>query len=233
MQLILGGTSDTHRYMKDCPKKYIISVATDYGYKLFSSLYGANKVKLVRFDNNLLADFIKQEHITSIVDTTHPFATEITKTAKLICGELGIRYTDRKRFVDIPDECKNYERKYIATDWTDAAGASILKVAKNPLFTIGSKNIHLFTPYLKNAVVRVLNDESSINICLNLGIKRERLIAKRGPFTIEDNISLINKYKVDCLITKLSGVAGGFNEKLSAGIACGINILIVLPQPLP
>ena len=49
----------------------------------------------------------------------------------------------------------------------------------------------------------------------------------KGPFTEEINIATYRQYDIDLLITKESGVAGGFLEKINACKALNIPAVII------
>jgi len=49
----------------------------------------------------------------------------------------------------------------------------------------------------------------------------------QGPFSEEMNRAMLSFTKADILVTKESGVAGGFPEKLSAAKALGVTVAVV------
>ncbi|VAX32501.1 hypothetical protein MNBD_NITROSPIRAE03-886, partial [hydrothermal vent metagenome] len=67
----------------------------------------------------------------------------------------------------------------------------------------------------------------SVRACLDAGVRRQHIIAMQGPFSAELNIALIRQYGIDCLVTKRTGRAGGFYEKIEAARECGIWVVVV------
>lgn len=65
----------------------------------------------------------------------------------------------------------------------------------------------------------------------SLGIPPRHVIAMQGPFSFELNCALIRDLDIACMVTKASGAAGGFDEKVDAARACGIR-LVVLHRPV-
>lgn len=225
MILLLGGTSDTHDYLAAADTvDIIISVATDYGYKLFSEKYPHLKVIKTRFTEDALCDFLELNNITLVVDTTHPYAVEITKTAINVCSVLNIRYLDKMRTMAYEH---SYEKMSFHVSWRDA----LEYIQKNnllpALFTIGSKHLHEFKPVLNNSVVRVLDSEDSVNTALELGVVKDRIIAAKGPFSHEENLNAVIKASAKCIVSKMSGKKGGFSEKVSAAQSAGIEIVVI------
>jgi precorrin-2 dehydrogenase/sirohydrochlorin ferrochelatase/precorrin-6A/cobalt-precorrin-6A reductase len=49
----------------------------------------------------------------------------------------------------------------------------------------------------------------------------------QGPFSHEMNVATIKTRNISALVTKESGAAGGFPEKLSAAKACGAKLIVI------
>jgi precorrin-3B C17-methyltransferase len=49
----------------------------------------------------------------------------------------------------------------------------------------------------------------------------------QGPFSTELNVALWSNWKVDCVVTKESGDAGGFQSKVDAARKLGIPLIVV------
>ena len=55
----------------------------------------------------------------------------------------------------------------------------------------------------------------------------KNIIAMQGPFSLDMNISTIKYCNADVIITKQSGVAGGYDEKIQASKHCNISCIII------
>ncbi|MGN1180095.1 MAG: precorrin-6Y C5,15-methyltransferase (decarboxylating) subunit CbiT, partial [Suilimivivens sp.] len=75
--------------------------------------------------------------------------------------------------------------------------------------------------------VRVLPGLESLSLCMEQGIKGKQIIAMQGPFTIEMNEAMIRQYGISYLVTKQSGVSGGYFEKLEAAKKTGISVFAI------
>jgi precorrin-6A/cobalt-precorrin-6A reductase len=102
------------------------------------------------------------------------------------------------------------------------------------LLTTGSRNL---APYAEAALrtgvpfaVRVLDAPESLAACRTAGIPDERIIAGRGPFSVEENLDAIRRFGIGVIVTKESGLAGGFDAKLAAARRADCQ-LIVLSRP--
>jgi precorrin-3B C17-methyltransferase len=100
----------------------------------------------------------------------------------------------------------------------------------------GSKDLATFmrTPGAagKQWFVRQTAEPELIERALALGIPRERICAMQGPFSAEFNTALWRDWGIDCVVTKDSGGAGGYQAKVRAAKALGIPLLVVArPKP--
>ena len=55
----------------------------------------------------------------------------------------------------------------------------------------------------------------------------KNIIAMQGPFSLDMNISTIKYCNADVIITKQSGTAGGYDEKIQASKHCNISCIII------
>ena len=221
--LILGGTSTTHQIVKILKEEYIISVATEYGFETFSLKY-PKKVVFQRFDAESLEDFIKNHNIVKIIDTTHPFAKNIKKTAKEVAKKLSVNYESKVRDIDIQID---YDRAFLFDNYEEIVEFLKFKNYGSILFTIGSNNIDKFKEFASFSYVRVLPFTKSIELCLKTGFEYKNIIAMQGPFSENLNIAFIDEFQIDCVVTKNSGKGSGFKEKLSACKKRDIDIVIL------
>ena len=73
----------------------------------------------------------------------------------------------------------------------------------------------------------MLSLPSVIDTCRDLGFEGKNLIAMQGPFSEEMNRAMLRQYDCRYLVTKDSGKAGGFPEKIQAAISCGAVPVII------
>lgn len=225
--LILGGTSTTHEIINSVgTDDYIISVATEYGKEEFEKKY-PEKVVLKKFTNESLKNFIDENSISKVIDSTHPHALEITSVAKKVTTDMGIEYISKVRSLKIN---LIYENAYFFSSYADILSFILNKKYKNIIITIGGNNISHFKDVSSYSYVRVLPFEKSIKACVAAGFDYSRIIAMQGPFSEKLNNAFIEEFDIDCLVTKNSGKGSGFQEKANACIAKGIDLLIMSPE---
>ena len=66
-----------------------------------------------------------------------------------------------------------------------------------------------------------------IDTCRELGFEGKNLIAMQGPFSEEMNVAMLKQYECRYLVTKDSGKAGGFLEKMQAAVSCKVTPVII------
>jgi precorrin-6A/cobalt-precorrin-6A reductase len=226
--LILGGTRESIDKAHELTQKnipFIITVATDYGFRSFSEFFQKKTIK-INFTPESLTQFITEKSITHVYDCTHPYASVITETAKKVCNTTKIPYCSFIR--DTDDIFIDYENVITVRGFNDAVELIKNSSRDRILLTSGSKDIGLFKDIMDREVfVRVLPDVQSITACLDAGIKQRNIIAIQGPFPVEFNIALIKLHDIQCLVTKKSGKSGGFLEKIEACRQTDTEALVV------
>ena len=233
MILVLGGTSDSleicDRINKYKNLPYILSVTTSYGEDL-ARKYAKNVItgKLAKED---MINFIEQNNINKIIDATHPYAIEVSKNAIQCATELNIDYIryERKSLID----SINYENKCIVNSIEDACKIAREK-GRNIFIGTGSKNLPQIVDFIpdRNLIVRVLPTSDVILSCENLGLNADNIIAMKGPFNQSINEEFYKHYDIDIVITKESGTAGGFLEKVNPCEALNIPVVIIAREKI-
>ncbi|MDD4343262.1 MAG: cobalt-precorrin-6A reductase [Eubacteriales bacterium] len=226
MILLLGGTIDSREIARELKEKkidFITTTVSDYG-KLLAEEFSDYVIKEV-LDKEKLINFIFDKDINIIIDATHPFARNISENALLASEETNIKYLRYERPEIIMENNKNI---FLADDLKEAS-IKANQYGNNILLTIGSRGLGEFKEVIekKNVYARVLPEINSIKACENAGIITGNIIAMQGPFSVEFNKLLISEKNIDLLITKESGKAGGFEEKLSSVSESGINIIVI------
>ena len=224
--LLFGGTSEGTELVRRLPRpglELTVSVATDYGAQLLS---GRNVTVLRgRLDADQMAALMAD--YDAVIDATHPYAVEVSENVRAAAERTGVPCHRLLR----TDEAQ-------AGEWVEVPDAvSAAKVLQtlpgNILLTTGSKDLAAYTSlpdYRERLWVRILPSEESLRRALGLGIPARHILALHGPFSEELNLALLHQYDLRVLVTKRSGAAGGFAEKVSAARRAGAA-LVVLSRP--
>ena len=227
MILVLGGTSDSIEICNLLNKKkinYAVSVTTSYGEKLAKKC--TQNVILRKLTLKDMIYYINENSVTKIIDSTHPYAVEVSNNAIEASQITNINYIRFERESLIKDI--DYKNKYIVNDIEEACEIAN-KIGHNIFIGTGSKNLYLYKEKIKNKnlIPRVLPTSEVLISCEELGFNADNIIAMKGPFSVEMNESTYKQYNIDLVITKESGVAGGFLEKIKACDNLNIPVIII------
>lgn len=159
-----------------------------------------------------------------VVDATHPYASGISAHVKEACADTGAEYI---RLVRPASE--GYAGMKVVDSVADAA--EYLKGTEgNILVTTGSKELEKYTAipgYRDRVFARVLSLAKVADACARLGFEGKNLFAMQGPFCEELDYGMLVQTGAKYLVTKDSGVPGGFAEKVRAARRAGAEIVLV------
>ena len=211
-----------------------VSVATEYGKDLLSDLEHVT-VLAGRMDEKQIKAFIEENRIRLVIDATHPFAQAATANIREACEEaavhLPVRYVRCVR-QDGGSACGK-AGDMVSVGSVPEAVAYLRETTGNILIATGSKELHLYTAiedYRERCFARVLSTGPSVAESVRLGFEGSHLIAMQGPFSTEMNLALLRQTEAAYFVTKETGRAGGFDEKLEAASKAGA-VLVVVGRP--
>jgi precorrin-6A/cobalt-precorrin-6A reductase len=149
---------------------------------------------------------------------------------------VGQSLTGRPVSAEESGETASLNRVFFAADHLEAAEMAF-GVGAPVLLTTGSRNLASYSEASRGTgiplVVRVLDVPESWEACRLSGIPEERIIAGRGPFSAEDNLAAIRRFRIGVLVTKESGRLGGIEEKLIAAHLSGCRVIVIRRPDLP
>ena len=223
--IIFGGTNEGRRLsyqLADMGFQVTVSVATDYGRQEQGDRRGISVVT-GRLEPEGMIELIRECEVC--VDATHPYAEVASANIKSACEQAHVTYKRLKREISkLPDDC-------VVTESVQQICRYLEGRRGNIMITTGSKDLSSFAALGGYRLFpRVLPSVESIEACQRAGIPNRNIIAMQGPFSMELNLALICQYSVKYVITKDSGQAGGFDEKVEAARQ-GCAELIVLCPP--
>lgn len=226
--LIFAGTTEG-RKLSECLSKadilHTVCVATEYGEIVLTENACAH-VHRGRMDVEEMSAFISDGQFSAVVDATHPYAQVVTENIRTAMKGMDIPYIRLKRETD---DSYDYD-KIRSFECNEDCAEALLQVNGNILLTTGSKELSVYCGYesLKDRLyVRVLPGLESLSLCNENGIMGKHILALQGPFTVDMNEVMLRQYDISCLVTKKSGRAGGYIEKLEAAKRLDIPVYVV------
>lgn len=229
--LLFAGTTEGKEVAEFCKGKNIdltVSVATEYGEATMTE--GENiKVISGRKDAEAMDLLLAEEKPDLVIDATHPYATEVTRLLHSVCKDAGTEYLRVLRTEELIDT-----RDAVFVDDTAGAVSFLNTVEGSALLTTGSKELPAYTAvtdYKTRLYARILPLPDGIGKAAELGFDGKHLIGMQGPFSEEINIAMMKMLNVQYMVTKDTGTAGGFPEKIRAAKKSGvIPVIIRRPQ---
>lgn len=224
--IVFAGTTEGYalcEFLAENRVSVYACAATEYG----GSLLQENEflhVSAGRLKTEDMEELFRKENPEIVLDATHPYAAEVTKNIRTACESAGVLYQRILR----PEGEKNSEAIYVES--TEEAAAFLSGTEGNIFLTTGSKELAKFTgipDYKERLFARVLSIPSVIRSCAELGIEGKHLIGMQGPFSAEINEAMLRQFQCSYLVTKDTGFAGGFPEKMEACQRCGVTPVII------
>lgn len=229
--IIFAGTTEGRtisEYLASCKVPVTACVATEYGETLLTENEYL-KVHAGRMDQEEIAAFIREKGAELVIDATHPYAAVVSENVAAACEREQVDYVRLIR----GSSAESVEQAVLVGS-VDEAVEYLKKTEGNILATTGSKELFKYTQipgFEKRVFARVLSTGEVAAACEKLGFVGKNLICMQGPFSEELNIAMLHQFDCKYLVTKETGKAGGFEEKLHAAKAAGATLVLVGRPP--
>lgn len=225
--LVFAGTVEGRRITQYLARAGIgahICVATEYGGTLLPSAERLT-ISTKRLTKEEMGELFLEQEISLVIDATHPYAVQVSQNIKQVCMEYQKEYMRVLR-----RSITEHEEAYICVTNTEEAVHYLESTEGRVLLTTGSKELAKFTAlpdYRDRLFARVLSTPEVVAECHRLGLQGSHLICMQGPFSEELNYAMLRQIDARYLVTKESGHAGGFLEKLRAASRAGVKTIVV------
>lgn len=165
--------------------------------------------------------FVADHGITAVLDATHPYAHRITKRTARVCADLDLPFLQLLR----PPWTAEPGDKWTEIDREEDAAAHIAEGATVFLGT-GRQTLERFANLTGRRVICRQIDPPEAPFPFEGG---EYLVG-RPPFSVDDEVALFSRLKVDWLIVKNAGGAAS-RTKLTAARMLGVPVLMIARPP--
>lgn len=225
--LVFGGTTEGRELAEWLSARgtcaVVVSSLTEYGGSLVEELPNVESLTGGMLPSDMEA-LMRSRGFACVVDATHPYAVGVSASIAEAAEAAGVPVVRILRegepegpwtSVDSAEEAA----RYVA----NREGAVLLTTGSNDL----SAYVNALGDYAERLYVRVLPLAKSLALVDELGIPASHVIAMQGPFSKELNVALIREFDVKTMVTKASGKAGGFWEKVDAARECDVELVVV------
>lgn len=223
MILVLGGTAEARR-LAGALHSQSATVMTSLAGRVSNPRLPAGRLRIGGFGGpDGLARWLSDHGVTAVVDATHPFAARISQSAAEACPAAGVPLLrlERPAFAEQPGD-----RWHRVADVEGAA--ALLRSRPGRVFlTTGRQGLAAFAEVSECwFLVRcVEKPEPPLP-------PRCELRLDRGPFTLANELELIDRRLIDVVVTKDSG--GPMTQaKLDAARMRGLSVIVVDRPPRP
>lgn len=225
--LVFAGTTEGRELaelLADSNIKCSVCVATDYALELMNDK--RLDVHCGRLTEEEMEVLMRDGSFDVVVDVTHPYAQIVSQNVRQAADKESISLIRLRRSTESAEE------GFVSFKTHEECSAWLSFQTGNILLTTGSKDLGSYAKNetIKNHLfVRVLPGEESIRLCTANGITGRQIIAMQGPFSAQMNECILREYSIDWMVTKISGHAGGFEEKVEAAKKAGVGVCAILP----
>ena len=222
--LIIGGTTQGNLLGRELHKKnknYIISYAGR-----------VNIIQSIGLNNRIggfggiikMSQWLKDNKISHVVDASHPFAKQISYNTFNACtfNKIPIVRYSRKPWAQTKKD--NWQN----TDTFEEANSLLNSNRKRIFLAIGRLKLEIFSSFNQHFYLLRMVEKFKVNP----NFTDYHCLVSRGPFNIDDDISLIKKFKIDLIISKNAGGSGAFS-KIQAARILKIPVIMIKRPELP
>ncbi len=225
---VFSGTSDGNALAADLASRHgpiVVSTASEYGAEIVREQCPGVSVWAGRQGVESRRRALLESGARVIVDATHPYAQQISEQLIGLAGQLGIPYLRYERPSTLDPKAA------LLCESVSAAAERAIAAGRRIFLATGSKDLATFlqapNAEQREWFVRITPEPALIRRALGLGIPRNRILAMQGPFSEAFNSALWRDQRIDCVVTKDSGEAGGFSAKVRAAGSLGIPLLVI------
>jgi len=220
--LVLGGTAEARELAAALDRRADTRVISTLAGRIARPRLPAGEVRIGGFGGpEGLASYLAQESVGAVIDATHPFAQRMSASAHAACARATVPLLrlERPPFRRRPGD----DWRRVAT--LEQAAAAIPAAGRRVFLTTGRQGLGAFADiggafFLVRCVDRPEAPLPADHV----------LLLDRGPFKLGGELALIDRHRIDLVITKDSG--GEHTEaKLEAARRRGLPVIVVARPP--
>ncbi|WP_454857297.1 cobalt-precorrin-6A reductase [Rhizobium binxianense] len=171
-----------------------------------------------------LAAFLGEGGYDLLIDATHPFAERISANAAIAAGETGIAAIALRR----PEWQPQPGDRWRVVGSIPAAIRSLGESPRRVFLATGRQGAH----HAEAAPQHFYLVRSVDPVDPPLALPNFRSILDRGPFTLENELSLLTTHHIDAVVAKNSGGSATY-AKIEAARLLGIEVAMIARAPVP
>ncbi|MDO4754269.1 MAG: precorrin-6A reductase [Bacillota bacterium] len=240
--VLFGGTTEGRviaRVLAETGVPSAVFVATEYGEQAleFDALGNASETAMDvfarRIDEAEMKRLFAEHRPEMVIDATHPYAAIVSGNISRAAKAVGVRYVRVLRPSTLDRESSGGENLFFFQ--TIEQMVAWLNTSDERIFsTLGAKDLPWLAKirdFESRVLVRILPTVEGISVCNELGFPMKHILGLHGPFSEEYNMVQYRENRAQIVITKDTGKAGGFDQKVTAALKSGLKVA-VLERPI-
>lgn len=170
-----------------------------------------------------LADYIRRERITHVIDATHPFAAEMSRHAVQACAQTGtpLIALERAPWTKAPGDT------WIEVADVTAAAAALPETPAKMFLAIGRQHIAPFATKPQHVYTLRFVDPPEAPLPFAADV-----IVSRGPFTFDGELEMMRTRGIAWIVARNSG-GDGARAKIDAARMLGLPVIMIARPELP
>jgi precorrin-6A/cobalt-precorrin-6A reductase len=221
--LILGGTADASLLAAEVARARIDAVYS-YGGRTRAPADQPLPTRIGGFGGvSGLADYIRRERITHVIDATHPFAAEMSRHAVQACAQTGtpLIALERAPWTKAPGD------NWIEVADVTAAVAALPETPAKMFLAIGRQHIAPFASKPQHTYTLRFVDPPEAPLPFAADV-----IVSRGPFTFDGELEMMRTRGIAWIVARNSG-GDGARAKIDAARMLGLPVIMIARPKLP
>ncbi|MCA6112179.1 cobalt-precorrin-6A reductase [Bradyrhizobium cenepequi] len=222
--LILGGTSDANM-LADAAARAEFDAVYSYGGRTRAPANQPLPTRTGGFGGaSGLADYIRREGITHVVDATHPFAAEMSRNAVAACAATRTPLIALER----APWAKAAADTWIEVADITSAVAALPDDRARVFLAIGRQHIAAFSTKPQHAyTLRFVDPPDGPLLFPDVDV-----IVSRGPFTLAGELKMMRSRGIGWIVARNSGGTGA-RAKIDAARELGLPVVMLARPELP
>ncbi len=171
-----------------------------------------------------LIAYLRDNHVTHLIDATHPFAARMSANAVVAAARAGVAHIALTRPAWAPVTGDRWTR---VAD-IEAAVAALAGPARRVMLALGRMHVDAFAVQPQHDYLLRFVDAPD----RPPGLPRHHLVVNRGPFDVEGDRHLMATHGIEVVVCKNAGGSGA-QAKLGAARALGLPVIMIDRPVLP
>ncbi len=165
-----------------------------------------------------LADYLRAQAITHVIDATHPFAVQMSRNAAAACAEAGVALLALERPAWTPGPGDDWQ----SLPDREAAVAALPAAPARVFLAIGRQGAAAFAARPEHAyLLRLVDPPATLP-----PLPGAEIVLARGPFTLAQDLALLREHRIGLIVAKNAGGEGA-RAKLDAARMLGLRVLMI------